>query len=497
MYRPRPCPAAGSLRPLARCLAAAFATAAIFPPIAAIAADGLLAGMSEPLALDLPRVPAAMPAPPSRAPATLYVANCNDSGPGSLRDVINGAADGDTVDMSQLACSTISLTTGAIVFAQDQLALVGPGRHRLAIDGTGNVLTDGLLVHLGFGTVIVEDLALTGGRKYRSDTNALGGCIQSQGNVLLRDSSITGCKARSMSNHGSLGGGIWTQGSTYLQHSEVSGNTTVAAGNGYASGGGVYALGGLTTIYSLVMGNSAYSPSTTPSFGGGVFTRGYAAILESTVAYNQAARMGGVALADTTSVNSSIFQSTITGNIADRVGGVYSRWPLYLYNSTIADNMAMVSIDTQGHGSAAGLQMGPALLTFHSSILSDNFTLDNGERRDLDGLQGVLMVGTHNLITGTPLPPPPDTIGFTPALGPLQDNGGPVPTREPIRGESYAIDSGGFPTNGVFTYDQRGNGFPRWIGSAVDIGAFETDPDRIFINGFNFGLPVASAAPVE
>lgn len=492
MSRPRP--DAGTLRPLARCLAAAFATAAVLSPPAAIAADGLLAGMAEPLALDLPRAPGAMPASPPRAPATLYVANCNDSGPGSLRDVIAGAAEGDTVDMSQLACSTISLTTGAIIFAQDQLALVGPGRHQLAIDASNNVQNDGLLVHLGFGTVIVEELALTGGHKYRSDTNALGGCIQSQGNVLLRESSVTGCKARSQSNHASLGGGIWTQGSTYLQRSEVSGNTTVAAGNGYASGGGVYALGGLTAIYSLVMGNSAYSPSATPSFGGGVFTRGYAGILESTVAYNRAARMGGVALADTTSVNSSIFQSTITGNSADRVGGVYSRWPLYLYNSTIADNTATVSIDTQGHGSAAGLQMGPVLLTFHSSILSDNFTLDNGERRDLDGPQGVLLVGTHNLVTGTPLPPPPDTIGFTPALGPLQDHGGRVPTREPIRGESYAIDSGGFPTNGVFTYDQRGDGFPRWIGAAVDIGAFETDPDRIFINGFNFGFPPVTAA---
>jgi hypothetical protein len=31
--------------------------------------------------------------------------------------------------------------------------------------------------------------------------------------------------------------------------------------------------------------------------------------------------------------------------------------------------------------------------------------------------------------------------------------------------------------------DQRGTGFPRVIGASADIGAFETDPDRIFTNG--------------
>jgi hypothetical protein len=100
----------------------------------------------------------------------------------------------------------------------------------------------------------------------------------------------------------------------------------------------------------------------------------------------------------------------------------------------------------------------------------------------------------YNLITGTPIPPPPDTIGFTPALGPLQDNGGPTPTHALIPGESYAIDAGGLPPAGTFQFDQRGTGFTRWAGSQVDIGALETDPDRIFTTGHDFGLPQPTAA---
>jgi len=49
------------------------------------------------------------------------VTNCDDSGVGSLRyavDAVNGAVSGDTIDMSTLACGTITLSTGAIVVGQ-------------------------------------------------------------------------------------------------------------------------------------------------------------------------------------------------------------------------------------------------------------------------------------------------------------------------------------------------------------------------------------------
>lgn len=476
------------LRPLAACLATLLAGSAF----GAGTADTPLGGMADPLVLQRAQWPTPLQPATPRAPQDIVVTNCFDSGAGSLRDAIGSAANADTIDLTQLQCSTITLSTGSIVFGMNQLAIKGPGRQALRIEG-GPATTDGLLVHLGFGTLIVDDVTLSNGRKYRSDVTALGGCIQSNGNVILHRSTVTGCKTQSESNHGALGGGIWTQGSTHLYNSEVSGNETYAHGNGYASGGGVYALGGFFSQSSLITGNQAHSPSTTPSFGGGVFARGYGGVFQSAIVGNQSARMGGLALADNGTSYAFIFQSTISTNQATRIGGAYVRRPLYLYNSTIANNQSAVSIAGASGSESAGLHVGANVLTFHSNILADNYAGDVG-RHDLGGEPGMLNTGTFNLITGTPIPPPPDTIGFTPALGPLQDNGGPTPTHALTRGESYAIDSGGLPPNGSFQFDQRGTGFTRWAGSQVDIGAFESDPDRIFTTGHDFGLPQTTSA---
>lgn len=487
------------MQPLAACLAAIL-TAAV--PLTADAANGsgsLLAGMAEPLPnTSLAWMRPALASVPPRAPTVQPVTHCGDDGPGSLRVAVETAVDGDVIDLTQLNCSTISLTTGAIIFGADSLALHGPGRNNLRIDGSGNANDDGMFVHLGFGSLIFEDLELANGHKYRSDVNALGGCIHSEGHVILRDSAVTDCKARSQVQFGSLGGGIFTQGITSLEHSVISGNVTEAAGYGYASGGGVYALGGIISLYSLVQGNRAYSPSATPSFGGGIFARGASSIGESCVSHNSSARMGGVALADNGTSLSTVFQTTISQNLATQIGGMYSRRPTYLYNSTISKNVSVVSVNNAGDSIAAGLQMGAVLLTFHSTILSDNVALDaTAFPIDLDGKPGVNTTGTNNLITGTPLAPPPDTIGFTPALGPLVDNGGFTPTHSLIRGLSYAIDDGGLPPAGTFPNDQRGVGFLRWIGASVDIGAFESDPDRIFTTGTDFGMAPLDPATVD
>ena len=52
------------------------------------------------------------------AAATRTVSNCNDSGAGSLRNAIAGALSGDTIDLSRLGCSRITLTSGEIAVPQ-------------------------------------------------------------------------------------------------------------------------------------------------------------------------------------------------------------------------------------------------------------------------------------------------------------------------------------------------------------------------------------------
>jgi len=68
-------------------------------------------------------------------PVIRTVDNCNDDGSqGTLRNEIEAAASGDTIDLSQLACSTITLGL-PIHVTQDTLHLQGPFDHTLTISG--------------------------------------------------------------------------------------------------------------------------------------------------------------------------------------------------------------------------------------------------------------------------------------------------------------------------------------------------------------------------
>ena len=104
----------------------------------------------------------------------IRVTNCDDSARGSLRDVLaNVAANGDTVDLTQLPCSTITLTTGALVIDQNSITLQGPGPQLLSISGAGTQLD---LYHRGTGQLTVNDLTVADGLNEQRQS-AKGGCI--------------------------------------------------------------------------------------------------------------------------------------------------------------------------------------------------------------------------------------------------------------------------------------------------------------------------------
>lgn len=69
-------------------------------------------------------------------------------------------------------------------------------------------------------------------------------------------------------------------------------------------------------------------------------------------------------------------------------------------------------------------------------------------------------------------------------LGALADNGGPTWTHA-LPPDSPAVDAG--DDNGQ-AFDQRGTGFPRIVGKAADIGAYELEEhgtgDEIFAADF-------------
>ncbi len=415
---------------------------------------------------------------PTDAAATMrVVTNCLDSGSGSLRDTIVAPTtmSGDTVDLSQLQCSAITLTSGEIPVAQHDLSITGPGAAFLAIDG-GEIHR--VFRHTGTGTLSISDLTITHGKYAASSGAATGGCLRSAGNIVLTDSTVSYCLARATSSASAYGGGIFTSGDLYLNHSTVAHNLA----NGPSDtatvfhrvwGGGAFVAGNLLTSYSTIIGNSAGTPDHRAS-GGGLYTYSNAQVTQSTISGNRADAAGGWAARSLGGTAVSLVNSTISGNSAlATIGGMSSVAPLMLTNSTIAFNQSAYS--------RGGLYV-RATLTLKSSIVADNVAASGAS--DIDGLSGTTIAGFNNLITSSTLTVPADTIATCPKLGPLADNGGPTFTHA-LAHDSPAINHGNgeqFPPN-----DQRGVGFARPFGAGVDIGAYEwrgTPDDRLFNSGF-------------
>jgi hypothetical protein len=87
-------------------------------------------------------------------------------------------------------------------------------------------------------------------------------------------------------------------------------------------------------------------------------------------------------------------------------------------------------------------------------------------------LSAMSIGGANNLVmtVDANIALPADTLGADPLLAPLADNGGPTRTMGLYSG-SPALNAGGNPDG--YANDQRGAGFPRVLGAAADIGAFE------------------------
>jgi hypothetical protein len=473
---------------------------------------------------------------------TLPVTSCTDDldDPGTLRNVLASAAEGDIVDLSALTCSTITLVNGPLdssVLGEHALydvTLQGPGRDALTIDADG---ASQVLVVGGFssdrGTFTVNDLTIANG----SYDGSLAGCIEGfGGTVALNRVSVTNCHASghydvvfggavdvtslvmtdsSITNSSSTGtgaantaegAGAYVSDTAVLTGSTISGNVLAAPmadiGGGYHTvGGGLYVRGDLTLIDSTISGNSVEATVDGENApGGGIYVRGITAISGSTIDSNSADGDGGGIFKAIFSVYGepggtnpqtklTLVNSTVAGNTATRGGGIASSRPVYLSNSTIADNTA----DGGGGGILfllTGVIDSAGILDTKSSIVANN-TVGGAAAfaADLDGDDVVDVTGANNLIVDAgDVALPADTLNADPMLEPLQDNGGPTRTLA-LTQESPAIDTGNNEAD--LEFDQRGEGFPRVSGSNADIGAFEyqsTALDVIFANGFD-GTP--------
>ena len=437
--------------------------------------------------------PAAAVVPP-RTAAVLPVTSCSDDpdDPGTLRNVMAGAESGDTVDLSQLACSTISLENGAIVTPVSGLTVVGPGRDMLTIDagGTDRVFAD--YHNSSSSTFTVSAVTLTGGHR----AYGFGGCIYTQSNLVLTDAALIACSVGSassgnrqfggaasvlhdatisgsvisgnstVSSYYAAGGALNIQNSGTITNSVITGNS--ATGDAKSTGGAIYCGRGLTISGSTISGNSAVS-SSTHGRGGALFVRATTTIVGSTLADNHVDGNGGALLLPYVggNVRIDVANSTISGNSASNAGGglSVSYKPLVLRNSTVASNTAT----NVGGGGIYFLAVGG--LQMQSTIVANNAVGAGASfAADLGGPVPIVVDGANNLVISSDFTLPADTLHDDPLLLPLADNGGRMPTRALSAG-SPAIDTGNNASG--FDFDQRGDGFARVVGPAADIGAFE------------------------
>lgn len=457
------------------------------------------------------------------------VTNCNDSGPGSLREAIEESPGQTTLVEfdNQLSCSTITLTSGAIHATMSTLTIRGSGPPPFGditiVADFSDTDRNRIIKHTGSGTLDISRVSMTGGSysQFTGHTTAAGGCIYSLGKVDLGQMSLSGCSvsgdwiveggavfayegvrlsASHVSNssaigtNGSfisvLGGGVMTNGSLRaVGGSVIDDNFAINATNKYKAQGGGASVSGLVTLEGSTVHNNY-----TTGRGGGLLIQGelnsssHSIISQSTVSANQAGKGGGIYFADQLSEFNAldIVNSTISGNHATGVvGGVFvNSRTLNLSNSTIAFNAA-ANRELDGNPFVfAGLHMDNAFGAIQSSIIANNVAsglpadFSTTDDQFLSGADNLIVVGTHGVGT---------VSSDDPLLLPLRNNGGRTRTHA-LATDSPAIDAGNNALS--LSEDQRGVGdFDRVVGPATDIGAFEKqgpfDGDRIFANGFD------------
>ena len=437
--------------------------------VAALLAINSMAAPGRASAVELPALDNVPPGPS----ALRTVTNCDDSGAGSLRDVVANAVSGDVIDLTQLACSEITLFNGKIAVTVSDLTLLGPGTgpeasQPLAIYG----FYDRIFEH-GAGTLVISGLNLRAG--HYAGVFARGGCVSSGGTLVIEDSIVSGCEVDAPfgSNVFAAGGGIYTTGALWLKNTAVTNNTAYSATQ-RAYGGGVFASYIVTIEQSTIAGNVALAPQAY-AIGGGLMVGGFSdvTIVSSTISGNEAELAAGMHV-DTLGT-SQIINSTVSGNYASMYVGaaLFLNTPVTLINSTVTRNSA--------YGWYSAAIYSDQAITVQSSIVAANRDVSTGLTFDICA---PTVGGAANLITASCVSTPADTITQCPRLTALEDHGGPTWTHALIFG-GPGIDQGN-NTAGLAA-DQRGVSYARVVGVDADVGAYEWQGelgDNIFKSAF-------------
>jgi len=276
---------------------------------------------------------------------TILVSNTNDNGPGSLRQALVDANDGDTIDATGIS-GVITLTTGELL-VDKSVTIEGAGADLLAIDG--NATSHVFQIDSG-ETVAISGLTIRNGQG-----NFGGGILNGAGATLtITKSTLTG-------NTGAFGGGIFNSGTLTIVNSTASSNTASEGAGTYNDGAGA-----LTITNSTFSGNAA---------GGG----------------GASLNLGTLQIAN----------STLSGNTADFAGGIFNLGTLQIGNTIL--NAGDTSVNIYSNGDGGVVSLGYNL----SNDNGNGFLTGPGDQVDTDPLLDPLQDNggatlTHALLPGSP-----------------------------------------------------------------------------------------------
>lgn len=371
------------------------------------------------------------------------VTSTADQGPGSLREALVGAEDGEVVSFApSLNGDTIRLEKELRICRE--VRVEGPGADVLAISGGDSTR---LIRILQTDSVVISGLSLTRGSAPLGED---GGGAQVEGTLSLINCKIIG-------NYADDDGGglsIGENASVYLDSCTVANNSCGDDGGGLRNFNG-----------RLVIRNSTVSNNFSPSYGGGLSSNGVLEIEACTFSGNEASSRGGAIRSfggSLTAVNTT-FEANIAGT---QGGGISTNSDIDLNFCTLVNNSAI--------NEGGGVRTSPANTVIENTLIAQNSAILGPDVRNNGGTvlsQGYNLVGdtsSSGWVAGIA-----DQLGdsiapIDPLVLPLANNGGPTATVG-LSPASPCVDAGnaaGGPLN-----DQRG--MLRTFNAQADIGAFE------------------------
>jgi uncharacterized repeat protein (TIGR01451 family) len=327
---------------------------------------------------------------------TLTVNSSSDSGPGSLRQALADANDGDTIRFDD--DYSITLASPLVV---DKDVTIDGGDHSIVISGNDAVRVFHVFTDT---TVALDSLTIADGKTTTQEVDVVipyapplkfpvGGGVRIEGGATVtmtdctvRDSTTAYWYNDGMTIYLGYGGGIFNEGALSVVRSTFTDNLAGHATlNGIAGGGAIYNRGTLTVADSAFSGNQA-------NYGAGIHSADGTLVVDNSAISNGSSPFGGGTAIWNENGAATVSDSTISANsVPAMLSGGHGAWAGGLHNDggTMTVERSIISSNTNGDGNGGGLSNYEGTLeVVDSAILGNTATYYDSDEKEYYGQGG-------------------------------------------------------------------------------------------------------------